>query len=622
MMVCNGGLVLLQSPGQSIGFPEKETEKLVKDLETTLSYSRRSVVSQGYGSNYDKFRAELGSKPAEFGTTPVRNKSLGSEKISFKASTLSSKERKDGACKFTKGEHNLGSASTKEFQPPWGSRAELAEQFSSGRPLFATQESNDEDWRSLSSAFGTGQKVSAISNHDLMRIAELRFSTDMEEGDGGSQVVLLQKALFWLGYLSRQSDITGYFGTETKQALREFQEAHGVNQTGVWGGLSKQALWHTISAEILHRVVDEKANKPADALNCGMSGKAAVLRQVWQSWTPVKLAAAVPEGEWRLLSGIALLLVGILFGLFISKVSAHKGKGASVKRRIVRSTEPAKSIFPLKNEEQLTNDIFSVNGAASLNKMSQMHSKSSITEAEGVGQAGAVRVLHNKEVPDLMYSSLGHGVQHNTGRKTVSDLGIPSRRLSSSKPGTDSVKRGKQPGSWTKPTKEAEKFSRISENGRPEPLSPSRLETSRFQREGGEPPADDPLSRPKTNLAKQNDESIRPKKLDYEAVNVHGEDEPNVRKRIEELRKAVEAAEQNGEAAVHALAEERNKSLELEEKISRQRESAASLEEEVRGLKESHDALLESLRKKIGPATWGASLLYQNFRRNGNGEAG
>lgn len=43
-----------------------------------------------------------------------------------------------------------------------------------------------------------------------------------------------------------------------------------------------------------------------------------------------------------------------------------------------------------------------------------------------------------------------------------------------------------------------------------------------------------------------------------------------MRDRVEELRKAVEAAEQNRQAAMRALAEERQRSLELQVKISRQ----------------------------------------------------
>ena len=46
--------------------------------------------------------------------------------------------------------------------------------------------------------------------------------------------------------------------------------------------------------------------------------------------------------------------------------------------------------------------------------------------------------------------------------------------------------------------------------------------------------------------------------------------QPNIRRRIEELHKAVEAAEQYGQDAVNALEEERKRSVELEEKISQQ----------------------------------------------------
>jgi uncharacterized membrane protein (DUF106 family) len=49
-----------------------------------------------------------------------------------------------------------------------------------------------------------------------------------------------------------------------------------------------------------------------------------------------------------------------------------------------------------------------------------------------------------------------------------------------------------------------------------------------------------------------------------------GNFQPNIRRRIEELRKAVEAAEQNGQDAVNALQQERKRSMELEEKISQQ----------------------------------------------------
>ncbi|KAL3700928.1 hypothetical protein R1sor_018950 [Riccia sorocarpa] len=94
------------------------------------------------------------------------------------------------------------------------------------------------------------------------------------------------------------------------------------------------------------------------------------------------------------------------------------------------------------------------------------------------------------------------------------------------------------------------------------------------------------------------------------------DDEADLRRRVDELHRAVQAAEQTRMAAMRALAEERMRSLELEVKISRQKEAAVSLEEEVRVLKESHDALLASLRKKYSSsaaARAAAALLYQNW---------
>ena len=53
--------------------------------------------------------------------------------------------------------------------------------------------------------------------------------------------------------------------------------------------------------------------------------------------------------------------------------------------------------------------------------------------------------------------------------------------------------------------------------------------------------------------------------------------QPSIKRRIEELHKAVEAAGQNGQAAVNALEEERKRSIELEEKISQQVKAIVSV---------------------------------------------
>ncbi|EFJ29968.1 hypothetical protein SELMODRAFT_410013 [Selaginella moellendorffii] len=141
------------------------------------------------------------------------------------------------------------------------------------------------------------------------------------------------------------------------------------------------------------------------------------------------------------------------------------------------------------------------------------------------------------------------------------------------------------------------------------------------------------LSRIRNFLSRTNDHNARPlfqnsKKTSAEEAikeqagethvqrNWNDKDELDLRKRIEDLRQSVQAAEYNRKAAIQALVQERKRSLELEVKIRRQKEAATALEEEVRVLKESHEALLASLRKKYSSsaaARAAAALLYQNW---------
>lgn len=686
-MLGHGGLIALNAPAHILGFPEIEAERFFTELERsprTRKTHRRGVFSLEFGSDSDKFKSETVTvaRSASSSEKPAnsRGKPSGADKVRFIPNAqinansrdrgLFRDERMDESLPLSKNHHHLNAHNKHELsflQQPSASRpsseerlwpphpaAENAGQVTVGSrleephfeapPPLLARDSDGEDWRSLSRVLSTGQNFSSISNHDLMRIAELRFSTDMQEGDSGSQVALLQKALFWLGYLSKQSHITGYFGTETKQALSEFQEAHGVSRTGIWGALSKQALWHTISGEILHRVVDEKASKPEEALKADTAGKSDISMQAWQLWSPLKLADSItggmPEGEWRLLSGIALVVAGILFGLTISKSSTRESrKGNSVKRRIIPSSEQENPTLP-SQVDKLSEHSSGSNGAAAVDKISQLASKKPayITDVETVGQVDSAHVQDKTMIRDpLPELKTGRRVQYTAassttyglGKKAIYASGISSQKDTSSK-SVESIKRGKQLESWGRPAGVLESSSSMAEDSRPEPLSSSRRGPARFQREGNEPSENTSLqvsvsrntpttsrrntvARPSKNLY---DESSFPKSEGISTM--QGQDEPNIKKRIEELRKAVEAAEENGQAAVHALAEERKRSLELEGKIRRQRESAAALEEEVRGLKESHDALLESLRKKTGSssATGGASLLYQTFNCN------
>ncbi len=58
--------------------------------------------------------------------------------------------------------------------------------------------------------------------------------------------------------------------------------------------------------------------------------------------------------------------------------------------------------------------------------------------------------------------------------------------------------------------------------------------------------------------------------FEHTALFVLGACQENFKDRVEELRKAVQATEKNRQAAMRALAEERQRNLELQVKISRQ----------------------------------------------------
>lgn len=72
---------------------------------------------------------------------------------------------------------------------------------------------------------------------------EYTFSQDLSVGATGAEVVALQKWLISNGYdiqaLSSGAAGYGYFGTQTREAVRRFQEHEGLPNTGYFGRLSR-----------------------------------------------------------------------------------------------------------------------------------------------------------------------------------------------------------------------------------------------------------------------------------------------------------------------------------------------------------------------------------------------
>jgi peptidoglycan hydrolase-like protein with peptidoglycan-binding domain len=66
------------------------------------------------------------------------------------------------------------------------------------------------------------------------------FTKNLNIGATGTDVTELQNLLARLGFY--HGAVTGYFGSATAAALRAFQAAHGISQTGTVGPLTRAAL--------------------------------------------------------------------------------------------------------------------------------------------------------------------------------------------------------------------------------------------------------------------------------------------------------------------------------------------------------------------------------------------
>ena len=69
----------------------------------------------------------------------------------------------------------------------------------------------------------------------------------VQEGDRGSEVIALQQRLQQLGYF--QGNVTGYFGSLTKQAVISFQQAKGLTADGLVGTNTQASLDDKLSSK-------------------------------------------------------------------------------------------------------------------------------------------------------------------------------------------------------------------------------------------------------------------------------------------------------------------------------------------------------------------------------------
>lgn len=70
--------------------------------------------------------------------------------------------------------------------------------------------------------------------------ADEAFNVSLKYGDSGAEVVRLQEFLVNQGFL-KSSLVTGNFFSLTGNAVKEFQKANGIDQTGFFGPLTRSA---------------------------------------------------------------------------------------------------------------------------------------------------------------------------------------------------------------------------------------------------------------------------------------------------------------------------------------------------------------------------------------------
>ncbi len=84
-----------------------------------------------------------------------------------------------------------------------------------------------------------------VNNNEVVSGAtysSISFDRDLKLGQRGDDVKLLQKVLQFLGFLSKDTLVTGYFGKATKTALKNFQSDNGLSPTGILNDDTKIAL--------------------------------------------------------------------------------------------------------------------------------------------------------------------------------------------------------------------------------------------------------------------------------------------------------------------------------------------------------------------------------------------
>ncbi|PIR77936.1 MAG: hypothetical protein COU28_04450 [Candidatus Magasanikbacteria bacterium CG10_big_fil_rev_8_21_14_0_10_36_16] len=90
--------------------------------------------------------------------------------------------------------------------------------------------------------FVNGEEVASSQKSIVKQSSGYKFTLGLEGGNSGEEVKQLQLKLQDLGYLSKDIEATGYYGSATTKAVKAFQTAESIDSLGFVGPNTRRVL--------------------------------------------------------------------------------------------------------------------------------------------------------------------------------------------------------------------------------------------------------------------------------------------------------------------------------------------------------------------------------------------
>lgn len=131
----------------------------------------------------------------------------------------------------------------------------------------------DLNWNKISS--GWMRVLAVLVFFSVIGAANSAVAGYYQKGSRGSKVAAIQYQLKKKGYF--HANITGYYGSITKRAVKAFQRHHGLAADGVVGPHTKKAMWGKGHHAKHHHAKHHHAKRHVRKASCGSCSKHGML---------------------------------------------------------------------------------------------------------------------------------------------------------------------------------------------------------------------------------------------------------------------------------------------------------------------------------------------------------